>query len=635
MKLNKFLMGIIGAVAFLSCSSENPVENGSDSPELGQGENFISVAIEMPASAGSRAANTDPFDDGTPNESKVENIVFFFFDDADNCIEVQKVDNPKFENPAKPSQNPNITNFGTVEVRLKAGLDYKKVGVALNSPADNATVLKNQIKSVSDYLARTYDYAKGVKNDGSGQVMSNSIYFDMLKASDLPSNDKKVDVIKITSKNIYSSAERDKIDQMIAKKEKDYVEIYVERVLAKIEVGVPDFNMEEYYIIGEKDEHKKTITVFNHVDGTSREVIVRPEVKGMILNVLAPQTALVKPIIIDEVGYVKAASDYKAFQWNDPDNKRSYWASTAFLGAGAMKYYSWNNANNKNINRDEGGLAEYIHPNTQDFEPIAKNEGSSLNTKIMVVAELQEFKDGSDKGSPIDLVMFGADYMLAEDFRNYVASLVNRDIRNIEWTNDMLGLDGTVLTEDQLNNIKTKVNARFSDATGLKSANFDLEIADTPDDPNQYGEADWLAEVSLKNGVDMPSMSDLADVAAGQGIVTAVNKVIADTRDATLSKVNETNIFYWKGGKTYFYANIRHQGFTGLVGTGESDFLYGVVRNHVYKVTLSGIYGLGTPVIDPDKPINPDHPGDERPSYMKARINILPWRVVTNNATIH
>lgn len=634
MKLNKILMGIIGAVSFIACSSENTVDNGPDSPELGQGENFISVAIEMPASAGSRAANTDPFDDGTSYESKVDNIVFFFFDDTDNCIEVQKIDNPKFDNPIKPSQNPNITNYGTVEVRLKAGLDYKKVGVALNSPADNATVLKNQIKSVSDYLARTYDYAKGVKNDGSGQVMSNSIYYDMPKASDVPTDDKKIDVIAISKDNIYNSAEKDDIDNLIATGKKKYVEIFVERVLSKIVVYTPELKMADYYIIGENNEHKKTITVYDHVSGTQSNVIVRPVIKGMCLNVLAPKTALVKPLIIDEVGYAKNATDYKAFQWNDPANKRSYWASTAFLGAGAMQYFSWKDAENKNINND--GLTQYIHPNTQDFEPIAKNEGSSLNTKIMVVAELHAYENNDDdEGRPIDLVMFGADYMLADKFRSYVASLVNRDIRNIEWTNDILNLNGIVLTDDDLNKIKTKVNAKFSDDSGYKLANFILEIADSSDDTHQYGQADWLAEVSLSNGVDMPSMSDLAAGVDSQDIMKAVNNVISDTRKATLDRINENNIFYWKDGKTYFYTNIRHQGFQGLVGNGTSDFLYGVVRNHVYNVTLSGIYGLGTPVIDPDKPINPDHPGDERPSYIKAKINILPWRIVTNNATIH
>lgn len=631
MKLNKILMGIIGAVSFIACSSENTVDNGPDSPELGQGENFISVAIEMPASAGSRAANTGDYEDGDPKESEVNNIVFFFFDDADNCIEVQKIDNPKFENPVKPSQNPNITNYGIVEVRLKAGLDYKKVGVALNSAA-NANTLKYEIKSVSDFLKRSYDYV-GVLNEEGGFVMSNSIYFNMDKASDKPVAANKIDVIAITDKNRYSLDEKNDIEKLIEEGRKEYVNIFVERVLAKVMVDAPQFKVEDYYIIGENNEHKKTITVYDHVNGTSTEVTVRPEVKGMILNVLAPQTALVKPLLIEEVGYGKGDGEYKAFQWNDPSNKRSYWASTAFLDANKMQYFSWKDAEmNKNITAN-GDLIQYIHPNTQDFEPIATNEKHSLNTKIMVVAELHKYENGVDMGA-IDLVMFGSDYMLVDNFRKYVASLVNRDIRNIEWTNDILKLSGN-LTDDKLNLIKEKVNAKFSDETGYKLGNFDLEIADTPDDPKKYGEADWLAEVSLKTGETMPSMSDLADVADGQDIVSAVNSVISDIRKATLSKINETNLFYWKGGKTYFYTNIRHQGFNGLVGDGASNFLYGVVRNHVYKVKLNGVYGLGTPVIDPDKPINPDHPGDERPSYIKAKINILPWRIVTNNATIH
>ena len=87
---------------------------------------------------------------------------------------------------------------------------------------------------------------------------------------------------------------------------------------------------------------------------------------------------------------------------------------------------------------------------------------------------------------------------------------------------------------------------------------------------------------------------------------------------------------------TYYYVNIRQQGFYGLTGqTGDGDYLNGVVRNHIYKVNLQGIYGLGTPVIDPGLPIDPERPTLERPSYIQARINVLPWRVVENNATIH
>lgn len=614
------------AAAFASCSSDTPAENESESAGLGDGENFISVAIEMPTTAGSRAANTDPFEDGTANESKVDNIVFFFFDNADNCIEVQKIDNPKFENPAQPSQNPNITNYGIIEVRLKAGLKYSKVGVALNSPAQNATVLKADIKTVADYLSRTYNYADGVNLDGSGQVMSNSIYFDMTTSTATPELEKKIDVINITDKNIYSYAEKNNISQLIAERKKAYVEIFVERVMAKIVVDVANFTVDNYYIDEEDNQQVKKLTLYDHANGSSKEVVVRPVIKGMCLNVLTPRTALVKPLIIDEVGYGKGDGDYKYFEWNDPTNKRCYWATTALLAKENMTYCSWKEAETNGFQQ----LTQYVHPNTMDFKPINSNEGNSLNTKVMVVAELHEYEEGVDKGA-LDFVMYGSDYLHTSDFKNYVAGLVNRDIRNIEWNNDKINLDNITLTTEQLEKIHIVVNNAFVNETGYQSADFDLQIAETPAD-NQFGDEDWAAEIFLKDGISMPALSELPDVSR---LLNKVTEVINATRIATLDQINGTRIMYWKGGKTYFYTNIRHKGFQGLVGNTTSDFLYGVVRNHIYKVSLTGVYGLGTPVIDSDKKINPDRPGDERPSYIKAKINILPWRVVTNTAVIH
>ena len=61
---------------------------------------------------------------------------------------------------------------------------------------------------------------------------------------------------------------------------------------------------------------------------------------------------------------------------------------------------------------------------------------------------------------------------------------------------------------------------------------------------------------------------------------------------------------------------------------------YGVVRNHVYKVNISDIVGMGTPVYDPDNDeITPIVPSDEK-SYLAAQINVLAWKVVGSDVTL-
>ena len=81
------------------------------------------------------------------------------------------------------------------------------------------------------------------------------------------------------------------------------------------------------------------------------------------------------------------------------------------------------------------------------------------------------------------------------------------------------------------------------------------------------------------------------------------------------------------GGRAYYYVPIKHLGGTGELAE------YGIVRNHFYKITLSGITGFGTPVYDPEKVVDPIVPTYEN-TYLAARVQVLQWRVVNQNASL-
>ena len=78
----------------------------------------------------------------------------------------------------------------------------------------------------------------------------------------------------------------------------------------------------------------------------------------------------------------------------------------------------------------------------------------------------------------------------------------------------------------------------------------------------------------------------------------------------------------WNTGKTYYYFDVQH-----------FNKKSGVVRNHLYDITLAALYGLGTPVYDPKETIYPEKPNDED-TYIAAKINILSWRVVPSSVTL-
>ena len=99
---------------------------------------------------------------------------------------------------------------------------------------------------------------------------------------------------------------------------------------------------------------------------------------------------------------------------------------------------------------------------------------------------------------------------------------------------------------------------------------------------------------------------------------------IADP-NAELAKIEPAKI--WKDGMTYYYGDVKHLGVAGSAGE------FGVVRNHSYKVAIQGIKGWGTPVYDPALQVVPVKPTDKE-TYISAEINVLSWRVVSQDVTL-
>ncbi|MDE6248847.1 MAG: Mfa1 family fimbria major subunit [Paramuribaculum sp.] len=646
MKLTKFFIGVLGLMAFTACSSDEPVNPGTTNPgeEASFSDNYLSLSLQMPSAMGGRAEggadnDKDKYDFNEEKESNVSNLFFFFFDDNDNVVDIQKVD-PKFTYDPNENKNPFVTSFGTSEVRLKSGLNYKKVAVVLNSNVTSASSYRTEITNLSDLEARVGTYLDQVNKagDGSMQVMSNSVYFDMTDRTVKPTQDKKVILVPITEKNIYTSAEKSKMEEdgLAIPTGKEAVQIFVERVLAKVTVE-STLNMDDFYASEENDGGK--ITIYDNVNLTTKTVTLQPVIKGVSLNVLTKQANLIKPILINSVGYGLGSGDgYKDFQWNDPLNKRSYWATTEETTSNDLEYFSWNQVLGKNVK--EGNISkftQYIYPNTQAYLPTADNEINSNNTKVMVIAQLMA-KNADGTLENIDIVRYGGDYMEASNLTALSANNVNAAVRNINWQETSLEL-----SEQEYTIVNTVVNNAFVEGTTTDM--YEIKILNSIP-----AAADFEAKIvksdkfSYTLTVNKALFDDYADdelhaILDNEETLNALlNKAkvkIDAVIDEILGSMNDHRILYWKDGMTYYYTTIKQQGFYGLVGGGTANYLNGVVRNHYYQISIDGIYGLGTPVIEPGRPIDPERPEVERPNYLKATINILPWRVVKNSATIH
>lgn len=98
-------------------------------------------------------------------------------------------------------------------------------------------------------------------------------------------------------------------------------------------------------------------------------------------------------------------------------------------------------------------------------------------------------------------------------------------------------------------------------------------------------------------------------------------------KSTVLADIEKSKAEIRRDGRAYYYVPIKHLGNTGELAE------YGIVRNHYYKITLTGIKGFGTPVYNPDQVVKPVVPTYED-TYLAARVQVLQWRVVNQNASL-
>lgn len=89
------------------------------------------------------------------------------------------------------------------------------------------------------------------------------------------------------------------------------------------------------------------------------------------------------------------------------------------------------------------------------------------------------------------------------------------------------------------------------------------------------------------------------------------------------------NALVWKDGMTYYTTDIRHLAAKESGKPGE----FGIVRNHSYKVNITGIQGLGTPVYNPTGIVTPEEPETTK-SYVSSEVRVLSWRLVSQDVTL-
>lgn len=222
MKLRNLMWGACACILAAGCSNDDvAVDNGNTVENTGNA--YMKVRIAMTGGPSSRIAAEGGYDYGDTNEQSIDNVFFIFYDDAGNWVADGKLQENVTVN-GNTSQEGQSDGYveaiaeAVVALELQEGATFPTQVVAYVNMKDEQTTLSG--KSITDAKKETadavYAYTEGKY---SNFVMTNSTYL-------------KGGVEKIGT----DVARSQFFETEDAAKTADPVEIYVERLAAKVTV---------------------------------------------------------------------------------------------------------------------------------------------------------------------------------------------------------------------------------------------------------------------------------------------------------------------------------------------------------------------------------------------------------------
>lgn len=353
------------------------------------------------------------------------------------------------------------------------------------------------------------------------------------------------------------------------------VDLYVERVVAKV---TADVDKTAFELGNGTNWNAKKYGTKNPV-GKSGDYDVYAVIEGWGL---ANENG--KAEVEKQVNKTWADGNLGFSPWTTSDYHRCFWEKSVAIDAGAGANPPVNHTFNQLNAKMQDVL--YTLPNTPESKDKIANLKDNDLTKFAVAATLR-YKDA------------GNNWHYAEICRYNGVSI--------------LGID----------NLKRQVALTFSQYyTSTNGTTYTQLSKDDIDfkDPNGTMQP-YLVTPTLANDATGTKKYYTKTTTGTTPTFTEVDK------NKVLAAIESDKAEIRKDGKAYYYVPIKHLGSKGELAE------YGIVRNHFYKITLSGITGFGTPVYDPDKVVDPAVP-TYQDTYLAARVQVLQWRVVNQNASL-
>lgn len=334
--MNKFKLFplALAAIAFSACTSEEVAENN---PTTGEGTtSYVAVNINSVGTSGSRADGD--YADGSANENKINAVRFYFFTEDGGAYNMGQTNYVEKENPTGEGKHtPNVEKITDAMLVIEG--ETKTAPHSMIAIVNPATIEEGVLKAkmtkteVEAAVAGQNFNAQGA--DAKDFVMSSSVYSD---------GTNKVWVADITGHvaTDKTTAERNPVD------------IYVERVAAKLTSTATVAKESGKFLVGETTNGKNVYAV----------------IKGWGLAKETTDANLIK-----KIDATWTDNDLGITQWNHPAYFRCYWETSRSEMSQGKSY---------NAYTSQIGDVYYTNPNT------------SANNKPQYVATVElQYEDGT------------------------------------------------------------------------------------------------------------------------------------------------------------------------------------------------------------------------------------------------
>ena len=673
MKKTLFLMLAAAGMIFAGCDRNEVDPNGKTN-----GENqYMAFSIEMPQTKAEGTGAPGTYEGGTTQENEINSIHFYFyrngayvswgFGDVVNRFNTGQSGTTNGVDSILPAPNGNLKGVVVLESSMTKPNQVLCVINARNPEFFRNKTLNETVNAlVNDGTATGYD--KNNTTPWNSFVKTNGNQHFLMVNSPVYDTKNSVTYIKYAEEILEGQ-----ICDTEEAAQKNPVNIYVERACAQLRVstaGVLDAN--GFYLPAKMDK-----SLF--VDGDkSKDPLFDIEFLGWGLNGVNKNQFIVKNVDVawktaaDFTGWLESVYRInwaKDHNYNLSITNRDLYPHTPreLLDRSQMHFYCWNEmvAHNSAADYTAGDILQrYCPENTfaKDGNGSPRIVGTTglimmrvrkhgaatwddLYRYIGAVYTLNEYKTEALKHIQIDdkfykqsgatyVPITGADLVIAKATKfneAFPGCEVGSETNGYTYPNTVTAAQKAQYAGYVIDLSKTIViNDSALPAMALPTSAGFNSIASKDPNAAADGHVTLVPAAGLKLYVVDKS-------AAGYDEFDPATWTYVEATNAQLVRGFLHNIAdyadHYAGGKMVYHVAIEH---FGKAKDGSDNSLltgnYGMVRNHIYNVTLGDLKTLGQPISDPEEPIVP---GDKaKLFYIGATINILDWQLVTQTSAL-